>query len=291
MLELIGFRLAEKRCIDLQAVEFLEAFLGTLHQHLTSPPQSVKYFDLILASVSLGELRRSWNKLPPPLREEKYSLFKALCNSNFDRLLTFLEASDLGSGDVAWKWGPLLEFLAASSDLLEGRSHGVAASSDPEGQERRLTTIGNLLDTIRGISGTGNLELSLKERASWTMYDNLVITEKMYSSSMDKGLQGSAGWMLEQLESTERCEYADCWEPTRAYMMTVRTPRAKQSWQHYIVDTHHKLDPGGQADVFAGLAQSMQDKIPEDNELRYLRKILDNSYGTQSHSLLYITLN
>lgn len=74
-------------------------------------------------------------------------------------------------------------------------------------------------------------------------------------------------------------------------MNTVRNPRAKQSWLQDLVGEHRKLDLEGQAETLSGLAGRIRGRMSNDNELIYLRRILDHSHGIWLCSILYVTLD
>lgn len=191
---------------DLQSIEFLENFLGTLQQHITTNTHSLKYFDVVLASVSLEELTSCWDELPTPFRENKHPLIEFLRISNFDRLLNYLTETDLGSAAAAWKWGPLFECLAANTDLLRASSRVAVGFAVLEGREHRSKTLSSLVESVRRIAEGERDSSPVKEIGSWTVYDNLVIVEKLSTSLTDDGQRESGSWMLGQMENLGRCE-------------------------------------------------------------------------------------
>ena len=181
-------------------MEFLENILGTLQQHITTNPQSLKYVNLVLTSDSLGELSSSWDEMPSPFREDNYQLIQRLRIVNFDRLLNYLKESDLRCAAVAWKWGPLLESIAANIDLLK------VEPATAEGREYRLTTLSGLVESVRSIA-EHEADLSLVEEvASSTVYDNLVIVEKISNILTDDCQRQSGSRMLGQIGNADKCE-------------------------------------------------------------------------------------
>jgi hypothetical protein len=290
-LKLTTIRLVIKRCIDLQSVEFLETFLAICHQRTTTSAHTTSYFDLLLASFSLREIYSCWHELPTPFQEDKHLLIETLRNSNLDRLLNYLKESDLGSAAMAWRWGLLFESLAGNIDLLKARPHVRVEPAVLEGLERRLAILNSLVESVRKTAEMGGVTLVGEEIASWGVYDNLVIAEKICSRLRNDGQTGKGTWILAEIKNIQRCEYEDCWDVTQAYMNTVRNPRAKQSWLQDLVGEHRKLDLEGQAETLSGLARCIRGRMSNDNELIYLRKILDHSYGIWLYSIFYVTLD
>jgi len=290
-LKLTRTRLMIKKCIDLRTVEFLETFLATLHQHTITSSHRTSYFDLVLASVLLGEIDSCWHELPTPFQEDKYPLIDTMRIFNLDSLLNYLKESDLGSAAMACRWGPLFESLAGNIDLLKARSHVRAEPAVLEGLERRLATLNSLVESVRRTAETGDVSSVVEEIASWGVYDNLVIAEKICSSLRNDGQNRNGTWILIEIKNIQKCEYEDCRKITQAYMITVRNPRAKQSWLQYIVEEHRKLDLKGQVETLARLGERIRGGTSNDNELIYLRRILDHSHGIWFCSKLYVALD
>lgn len=285
---LTRIRLVIKRCIDFQTVEFLETFFATLHQHIISSSQSTSYFDLVLASVSLGKIYSCWHELPTPFQVEKYPLVETMRLFNLDSLLSYLSESDPGSTAMTCCWTPLFESLVGNIDLLKAGSRVRAEPAVLESLGRRLATLNSLVESVRRTAEKGDVSSAVESIASWGVYDNLVIAEKICSSLRNDDQNGNGTWVLIELENTQKCEHEDRRKFTQAYMITVRNPRAMQSWLQFVVEEHHKLDLKGQVETLAGLGKCIRTGTLNDIELIYLRKILDHSHGIWLCSKWYV---
>ena len=80
-------------------------------------------------------------------------------------------------------------------------------------------------------------------------------------------------------------------EVTRTYVVIVRTPRAKQSWLQYLVETHRSLNLERQVEALAELAQSIIGRISDNNLLVYLPRIMNYSYGMGPVLMILVAFN